>query len=165
MDAGQIAGLIAAIAFAVLAGFMIYPLIRLGKLFDQIAETVKDTGDHAIPALDEGVDTVKKVNQSLTDVNDISSAVSSTTNNASALVDLYGSVLGKPVIKIASAAYAIKSTAQGFFDGMSQKKAQEEAEKAAAQANEEDPVNAASDIADATDETASSAVTPPTSAK
>ena len=55
MGVGEIAGLIAAIAFAVLAGFMIYPLIRLGKLFDQIAQTVKDTGDHAIPALDEGV--------------------------------------------------------------------------------------------------------------
>ena len=52
MGVGEIAGLIAAIAFAVLAGFMIYPLIRLGKLFDQIAQTVKDTGDHAIPALD-----------------------------------------------------------------------------------------------------------------
>ena len=37
MGVGEIAGLIAAIAFAVLAGFMIYPLIRLGKLFDQIA--------------------------------------------------------------------------------------------------------------------------------
>ena len=53
MGVGEIAGLIAAIAFAILAGFMIYPLIRLGKLFDQIAETVKDTGDHAIPALDD----------------------------------------------------------------------------------------------------------------
>lgn len=44
MGVGEIAGLIAAIAFAILAGFMIYPLIRLGKLFDQIAKTVKDTG-------------------------------------------------------------------------------------------------------------------------
>ena len=35
MEVGEIAGLIAAIAFAVLAGFMIYPLIRLGKMFDQ----------------------------------------------------------------------------------------------------------------------------------
>ena len=61
MGVGEIAGLIAAIAFAVLAGFMIYPLIRLGKLFDQIAQTVKDTGDHAIPALDESVTTVQQV--------------------------------------------------------------------------------------------------------
>ena len=65
MGVGEIAGLIAAIAFAVLAGFMIYPLIRLGKLFDQIAQTVKDTGDHAIPALDESVTTVQQVNKSL----------------------------------------------------------------------------------------------------
>lgn len=64
MGVGEIAGLIAAIAFAVLAGFMIYPLIRLGKLFDQIAQTVKDTGDHAIPALDESVTTVQQVNKS-----------------------------------------------------------------------------------------------------
>ena len=65
MGVGEIAGLIAAIAFAILAGFLIYPLIRLGKLFDQLAETVKQTGDHAIPALDESVTTVKQVNKSL----------------------------------------------------------------------------------------------------
>ena len=74
MDIGQIAGLIAAIAFAVLAGFMIYPLIRLGKLFDQVADTVRESGEHAIPALDEGVTTVRQVNRSLEDVNRISAA-------------------------------------------------------------------------------------------
>lgn len=81
MGVGEIAGLIAAIAFAILAGFMIYPLIRLGKLFDQIAKTVKDTGDHAIPALDESVTTVQQVNKSLEDVNKISAAASTTANN------------------------------------------------------------------------------------
>ena len=44
MGVGEIAGLIAAIAFAVLAGFMIYPLIRLGKMFDQISQTVRLSG-------------------------------------------------------------------------------------------------------------------------
>ena len=82
MGVGEIAGLIAAIAFAVLAGFMIYPLIRLGKLFDQIAQTV---------------------------------AASTTANNVGALTDLYGSFLGKPVIKVASATYALKSTVQSFL--------------------------------------------------
>ena len=116
MGVGEIAGLIAAIAFAILAGFMIYPLIRLGKLFDQLAETVKETGDHAIPALDESVTTVQQVNKSLEDVNKISTAASTTANNVSALTDLYGSFLGKPVIKVASAAYALKTTAQSFMN-------------------------------------------------
>lgn len=71
-------------------------------------------GEHAIPALDEGVTTVKQVNKSLEDVNRISAAASSTANNVGALTDLYGSFLGKPVIKIASFFYALKSTAQSF---------------------------------------------------
>lgn len=116
MDVGQIAGLIAAIAFVVLAGFMIYPLIRLGKLFDQIAETVKQTGDHALPALDESVTTVRQVNKSLDDVNRISAAASTTANNVGALTDLYGSFLGKPVIKAQSAIYAAKTMVQAFFN-------------------------------------------------
>lgn len=115
MGVGEIAGLIAAIAFAILAGFLIYPLIRLGRLFDQIAETVRQTGDHAIPALVEGVTTVKQVNKSLEDVNRISAAASTTANNVGALTDLYGSFLGKPVIKVASAAYALKATATSFL--------------------------------------------------
>ena len=114
MGVGEIAGLIAAIAFAVLAGFLIYPLIRLGKLFDQIADTVKQSGEHAIPALDEGVTTVRQVNKSLEDVNKISSAASTTANNVGALTDLYGSFLAKPLIKVAAAAYAVKSTARSF---------------------------------------------------
>lgn len=116
MGAGEIAGLIAAIAFAVLAGFLIYPLIRLGKLFDQLADTVKETGDHALPALDEGVTTVQQVNKSLADVNEISSAASSTANNIGALTNLYGSFLGKPIIKLASTFYALRATARSFMN-------------------------------------------------
>ena len=115
MGVGEIAGLIAAIAFAVLAGFMIYPLIRLGKMFDQISQTVRESDEHAIPALDEGVTTVKQVNKSLEDVNKISAAASTTANNVGALTDLYGSFLGKPIIKIASTFYALKTTGQSFL--------------------------------------------------
>ncbi|RBP98340.1 hypothetical protein CRD60_00180 [Bifidobacterium aemilianum] len=116
MGVGEIAGLIAAIAFAVLAGFLIYPLIRLGKLFDQLADTVKESGEHAIPALDEGLTTVKQVNKSLEDVNRISAAASTTANNVGALTDLYGSFLGKPVIKVAAGFYALKTTARSFMN-------------------------------------------------
>lgn len=117
MDIGQIAGLIAAIAFAVLAGFLIYPLIRLGKLFDQLAETVKQTGDHAVPTLDESATTVSQLNQSLSDLNKVSAAASTTAANVGALTDLYGSMLGKPVIKVAAACYALKKTVGSFFSG------------------------------------------------
>ncbi|MFT8704121.1 DUF948 domain-containing protein [Bifidobacterium aquikefiricola] len=115
MGVGEIAGLIAAIAFAVLAGFLIYPLIRLGRLLDQIADTVKQAGDHVMPTIDETTTTVKQVNDTLQDVNKISSAASTTVNNVGALTDLYTSMLGKPVIKLASAFYALKTTAASFM--------------------------------------------------
>ena len=117
MDVGQIAGLIAAIAFAILAGFLIYPLIRLGKLFDQLAQTIKQTGDHVVPTLDESTSTVTQLNQTLTDVNRISAAASTTAGNVGALTDLYGSMLGKPVIKVAAFLYALRKTISSFLSG------------------------------------------------
>ncbi|PXY87048.1 DUF948 domain-containing protein [Bifidobacterium asteroides] len=117
MDVGQIAGLIAAIAFAILAGFLIYPLIRLGKLFDQLAQTIKQTGDHVVPTLDESTSTVTQLNQTLTDVNRISAAASTTAGNVGALTDLYGSMLGKPVIKVAAFFYALRKTISSFLSG------------------------------------------------
>ena len=74
MSVGDIAALIAAISFAVLSGFMIYPLIRLGKMFNQISQTVKESGEHALPAIDESVTTVKQVNKTLEDVNAVTDA-------------------------------------------------------------------------------------------
>ena len=117
MDVGQIAGLIAAIAFAILAGFLIYPLIRLGKLFDQLAQTIKQAGDHVVPTLDESASTVTQLNQTLTDVNRISAAASTTAGNLGALTDLYGSMLGKPVIKAAAFLYALRKTISSFLSG------------------------------------------------
>lgn len=117
MDVGQIAGLIAAIAFAILAGFLIYPLIRLGKLFDQLAQTIKQAGDHVVPTLDESTSTVTQLNQTLTDVNRISAAASTTAGNLGALTDLYGSMLGKPVIKAAAFLYALRKTISSFLSG------------------------------------------------
>ncbi|MDD6373299.1 MAG: DUF948 domain-containing protein [Bifidobacteriaceae bacterium] len=117
MSLGDVAGLIAAIAFVILVGFLAYPLIRMGKMFDQIAQTVKETGDHAVPAIDEGVTTVQRVNKSLEDVNDVSDALSTTASNVSALTDLYGSVLGKPMVKVASTVWAVRQTVGDFFKG------------------------------------------------
>lgn len=116
MGVGEIAGLIAAIAFAILAGFMIYPLIRLGKLFDQLAETVKETGDHAIPALDESVTTVQQVNKSLEDVNKISAAASTTANNVSCPDRSVWILLGQAGYQGCFRCICPETTAQSFMN-------------------------------------------------
>lgn len=115
MSIGDIAGLIAAIAFAILAGVAIYPLIRLGRMLDQIATTVKEAGDHTLPILDESTTSVRELNKTLSDVNQITDSARYTARNVGALTDLYSSMLSKPVIKVASSFYAVKETLSGFM--------------------------------------------------
>lgn len=126
MSVGAIAGLIAAIAFAVIAGVLIYPMVRLGRLFDAIAKTVEDAGNEVVPVIKQGNEAVGEINKTLSDVNSITDSVKYTAQNAAALGNLYTSILGKPVIKAASFLYAFKKTASSFMKGKSKAAGAEE---------------------------------------
>ena len=122
MNLGQIAAIIAAVAFAVLTLGLLYPLIRLGRMFDSLSRSIEGAANHAIPTLDESATTMKELTKTMSDVNKITDKVGYTTENVSALIDLYTSVLGKPVIKIMSIFFSLKRTAQDF---MARKKKQQ----------------------------------------
>ncbi|MBO6097935.1 MAG: DUF948 domain-containing protein [Aeriscardovia sp.] len=126
MSVGAIAGLIAAIAFAVIAGVLIYPMVRLGRLFDAIAKTVEDAGNEVVPVIKQGNEAVGEINKTLSDVNSITDSVKYTAQNAAALGNLYTSILGKPIIKAASFLYAFKKTASSFMKGKSKSAGAEE---------------------------------------
>ena len=127
MSVGAIAGLIAAIAFAVIAGVLIYPMVRLGRLFDAIAKTVEDAGNEVVPVIKQGNEAVGEINKTLSDVNSITDSVKYTAQNAAAaLGNLYTSILGKPIIKAASFLYAFKKTASSFMKGKSKAAGAEE---------------------------------------
>ena len=50
---GDIAGLIAAIAFVLLVGLLAVPLLKLGRVLDEARDSVKELTDHSVPVLDE----------------------------------------------------------------------------------------------------------------
>ena len=50
------------------------------------------------------------------DVNAVSGATRTTVTNIGALTDLYGAFLGKPIVKVAAAGYALKDTVASFFN-------------------------------------------------
>ena len=126
MSVGAIAGLIAAIAFAVIAGVLIYPMVRLGRLFDAIAKTVEDAGNEVVPVIKQGNEAVGEINKTLSDVNSITDSVKYTAQNAAALGNLYTSILGKPIIKAASFLYAFIKTASSWMTGKSKAAGAEE---------------------------------------
>jgi uncharacterized protein YoxC len=110
---GSIAGLIAAIVFAVLVGVLGYPLIKLGKLLDEARITVRDLSDGALPLLTEVTTTVASTNQQLGKVDTITNNVAQVSTNVSVLTALFAATIGSPVVKVAAFSYGVRQAMGG----------------------------------------------------
>lgn len=131
---GEIAGLIAAVAFVLLVGVLAVPLIKLGKVLDETRYMVKGVSDETVPLLSEVTTTVTTTNAQLVRVDAITSNVQSTTTNISALTALFAATLGSPVIKVAAFSYGVRRALSDRDRGVMEKrvKSQLRAERAAA---------------------------------
>ena len=108
MDAGDIAGLIAAGVFAVLVGLLAVPIVKLGRVFDELRLTIRSLNDGTAPLLDEVTRTVSTTNTQLEKVDGITSNVSDASANVSALSSLVASTVGQPLIKVASFSHGLR---------------------------------------------------------
>lgn len=108
MDGGDIAGLIAAGVFAVLVGLLAVPIMRLGRVFDELRLTIRSLNDGTAPLIDEVTRTVSTTNTQLEKVDGITSNVSDASANVSALSSLVASTVGQPLIKVASFSHGLR---------------------------------------------------------
>ncbi|MFJ5106629.1 MULTISPECIES: DUF948 domain-containing protein [unclassified Glutamicibacter] len=108
MSGSDIAGLIAAGAFVVLVVLLAVPIIKLGKVFDELRKSIKDLADGTTPLIGEVANTVATTNDQLKKVDAITSNVSDTTANVSALSSLVAATVGKPLIKVAAFTEGVK---------------------------------------------------------
>lgn len=118
MSIGDIAGLIAAIAFVLLVGALAFPLVKLGKVFDEASTSVRKLTDHTTPILDETATTVAGANSQLAKIDSITSSAQQVSQNASALSSLFAATLGGPLIKIAAFSAGVRAA----FAGLGKKK-------------------------------------------
>lgn len=109
MSGSDIAGLIAAGVFAILVALLAVPIIKLGKVFDELRDSIKDLSDGTTPLIGEVTNTVATTNDQLKKVDAITSNVSDATANASALSALAAATLGKPLIKVAAFTSGVKA--------------------------------------------------------
>lgn len=105
---GDIAGLIAAIAFVLLVGLLAVPLLKLGRVLDEARASVREITEHTVPILDEAADTVAGANAQLEKVDTVTTSAAQIAENASALAALYSSIVGGPAVKVASFAYGFQ---------------------------------------------------------
>ncbi|MGV8968031.1 MAG: DUF948 domain-containing protein [Cellulomonas sp.] len=114
MSVGDIAGLIAAIAFVLLVGVIAVPLVKLGRVLDEARVSVKELTDHSVPILDETAATVASTNVQLTRVDTITTAAVSVSENVSALTSLFAATVGGPMVKVAAFSYAVRRAFGGL---------------------------------------------------
>ena len=105
---GQIAGLIAAVAFVALVGFLAVPLIKLGRVLDTTTQSIKDITEHSVPILDESAVVVASAGHQLVKVDAITTAASEVSQNVSALTGLYAATFGAPLVKVAAFSYGVR---------------------------------------------------------
>jgi uncharacterized protein YoxC len=110
MSGGEIAALIAAIAFAVLVLLLAVPLLKLGRTLDETTLAVRKTHEGVGPLLTDAQQTVESLNQQLVQVEGIAQNVNSMTTNVAAMTSVVSSTLGSPMIKAAAFTYGVRKT-------------------------------------------------------
>ena len=113
MSAGEIAGLIAAVAFVALVAASAVPLLKLGRVLDETRTLVRDVGEQTVPLLREVTTTVSATNGQLVRVDAITSNVQQATSNISALSGLFAATLGGPLVKVAAFSYGVRRALSG----------------------------------------------------
>lgn len=136
MSVGDIAGLIAAIAFVALVGVLAVPLVKLGRVLDEARFMVKGVSDQTVPLLGEVTTTVSSTNAQLVRVDAITSNVQAVSTNVSALTALFAATLGSPVIKVAAFTYGVRRALSDKQHGEVEKRVRDQmkADKAARRA-------------------------------
>ena len=131
MSPGEIAGLIVAIAWAVLVLFLAYVLVKLGGALKELTRVVGEVGDNTVPVLMEVTTTVATTNVTLGSVEEITSNVSSITRNAKALTSIATVGMGNPLIKAVSFSYGVRRAMGGKKQRELQKRVKDEMRKEA----------------------------------
>lgn len=126
MSAGEIAGLIAAVAFVLLVGLLAVPILKLGRTLDEATLAIRKAHEGVQPLLTGAGTTVDHVNKELERVDGITRNAQAVSSNAAALTALFASTLGGPVVRVAAFSYGVRRAAQ--------RRRRTEAEQAARQA-------------------------------
>lgn len=121
---GGVAGLIAAVMFAVLVGFLARVLWKLGAAVDDLRGTIQGVTDRSLPLIGEVTTTVGHANHQLEKVDGITTRVSSMTEsgaqvatNVSTLTSIFATTVGSPLIRVAAYSYGLREAINAKREG------------------------------------------------
>ncbi len=105
---GDLAGAVAALAFA----YLVWRLGRLvgkaGEILDETRVGVKGLSDGSMPLLGEVTSTVATTNQQLARLDTVTTNVALMSANVNALTSLFAATLGGPLVKVAAFSHGVR---------------------------------------------------------
>jgi uncharacterized protein YoxC len=117
VSVGDVAGVIAALAFAYLVVRLGSLIGKTGKVVDEARIGVRGVSEQTVPLLSQVTDTVAATNEQIVRLDTITANVSSMTTNVNALTSLFAATLGSPVVKVAAFTYGVRSAVNGAGAG------------------------------------------------
>ncbi len=131
MTVGEVAGLIAAIAFVLLVGMCAIPLFKLGRVLDELAVVVRDIGTETTPILTELKGTVEVTNAEIAKIGDVTAEVEKVTadvarvsghastvvENTAAVSTIMTAAIGRPLVAVAATSHALRAAIAAKLDG------------------------------------------------
>jgi uncharacterized protein YoxC len=109
VSVGDIAGVIAALAFAYLVLRTGSLIGKAGKVLDETRIGVHGVSAQTVPLLSQVTDTVASTNEQIVRLDTITANVSSMSTNLNALTSLFAATVGSPVVKVAAFTYGVRS--------------------------------------------------------
>ena len=106
---GDIAGVIAALAFAYLVCRLGSVVGKAGEILDETRIGVKGLADGSVPLLGEVTTTVSTTNEQLARIDVVTTNIASMSSNVNALTSLFAATLGSPLVKVAAFSYGVRS--------------------------------------------------------
>ncbi len=110
---GDIAGALAALAFAYLVLRLGSVIGKAGAILDEARVGVKGLSDQSVPLLGEVTSTVSATNEQLARLDTVTTNVASMSANVNALTSLFAATLGGPLIKVAAFSFGVRMAVGG----------------------------------------------------
>ena len=113
VSVGDIAGVIAALAFAYLVLRTGSLIGKAGRVLDETRIGVQGVSAQTVPLLSNVTDTVASTNEQIVRLDTITANVSSMSTNLNALTSLFAATVGSPVVKVAAFTYGVRTAMSG----------------------------------------------------
>jgi uncharacterized protein YoxC len=113
VSGGEIAALIAAVAFVLLVGLLAVPILKLGRTLDQATKLLAGINEQTVPLLVETRQSLAQVNDQLARVDTITTHAQTVTGNVANLSSAFTAVLGGPLVKASALAYGVRKAVRG----------------------------------------------------